>query len=112
MQRTEKQILVTKIIRFNHAWKLAQQKFGENSNLAKSLRDQKACLQAELLRNHIGTYLILDKSTDSEEPLYSVQFDSVSSLPELPYKDNAEHLPVRIAQKLFSENELLKLVRE
>ena len=112
MQRTEKPKLITKIIRFNHAWKLAQQQFGENSNLAKSLRDQKACLQAELLRDHADTYLIFDKNAESEEPLYSVQFDSSISLPDLLYKDDAEHIPVRIAQKLFSENELLKLVRE
>ena len=94
MQRTEKTKLITKIISFNHAWKLAQQQFGE------------------LLRDHVGTYLILDKNTESEEPLYSVQFDSNISLPDLPYKDDAEHIPVRIAQKIFSENELLKLVRE
>jgi hypothetical protein len=112
MQRTEKTKLITKIIRFNHAWKLALQQFGKNSNLAKSLRDQKACLQAELLRDHAGTYLTLDKNTESEELLYSVKFDSNISLPGLPYKDDAEHLPVRIAQKLFSENELLILVRE
>lgn len=112
MQRTEKTKLVSKIIRFNQAWKLARQQYGEDSNLTKSLRDQKACLQAELLRDHTDTYLILDKNTESEELLYSVQFDSRISLPDLPYKDDAEHLPVRIAQKLFSENELLKLIRE
>lgn len=112
MQRNEIVQLLSKIIRFNHAWKLAQLQFGTESNLSKSLRDQKSCLQAQLLRDHPGTYLLLDQQTESEEPLYSVRFDTNITLPDLPFKDDAEHIPVRIAQKLFSENELLKLVRE
>jgi hypothetical protein len=67
------------------------------------LRDQKACLQAQLLCNHSGVYLALDKESEAEDSLYSVQFENVITIETLSFRADAEHLPVRIAEKLFSK---------
>lgn len=104
--------LINKIIRFNHAWKLAKKRYGDESPITTSLRDQKACLQAQLLRNHSGVYLALDKESEAEEPLYSVQLENGITIETLGFRTDAEHLPVRIAEKLFSKKELSELIRE
>jgi hypothetical protein len=104
--------LVNRIIRFNHAWKLAKNKYGDGSSITLSLRDQKACLQAQLLREYSGVYLALDEKAPSDEPLYSVQFENGITIESLGFRTDAEHLPVRIAEKLFSEKELTELIKE
>ncbi|MFS1439370.1 hypothetical protein [Shewanella sp. 10N.286.48.A6] len=104
--------LINRIIRFNHAWKLAQKQYGDSSPITLSLRDQKACLQAQLLREHSGVYLVLDKDSETEEPLYSVQLETAIPIDSLGYRTDAEHLPVRIAEKLLSKKELSVLIRE
>ena len=104
--------LIKKIISFNQAWKLSKQMFGDKSSLSLALRDQKACLQAELLREYIGVYLEDDAETESAEPLYTVRLLDGIELPPLGYiKNDAEHIPVRIAEEIFTEEELMKLIK-
>jgi hypothetical protein len=106
--------LVNKIVAFNHAWKLAQKRYGEKSHLADALRDQKACLQAEFLRADFGGYLVTDTASLSSEPLYSVRIQSsnASRNNDSPFQQDAAHMPERIAKKLFTDQELIKLVRD
>jgi hypothetical protein len=111
MQRSPKIILINKIVRFNHAWKASKDMFGDKSNISQALRDQKACLQAELLRDHEGVYLVLDMKTESEEPLYSIKLLQEVKLQGAYFKDDAEHIPVRVADKLFTAQELIKLIK-
>ena len=101
---------ITKIIRFNHAWKIAKEKYGEGSGLATMLRDQKSCLQASLLRYSGDAYLVEDNDAMGEK-LYSVRFDGSVSVGTMSRTD-AEHIPVRVAEKLLTENELLSLIRD
>jgi len=44
MVKTDKKETINKIIRFNRAWKLAKQRYGDNSAISILLRDQKANL--------------------------------------------------------------------
>ena len=95
--------LVSKIISFNHCWKMAQQRYGNTSAMARMLRDQKSVLQAALLReNH--AYLKPDPDAE-EEPLFSVRLRKPVVLNGLTRID-AEHMPVRLAEELFTEQEL------
>lgn len=95
--------LVSKIILFNHCWKLAQQRYGQSSGIAKMLRVQKSILQASLLReNH--AYLKPDLEAQ-EEPLFSVRLVAPMVVNGITRID-AEHLPVRIAEEFFTEQEL------
>ena len=111
-QSSDKITLIKKIISFNQAWKLSKKIFGDESSLSLALRDQKACLQAELLRDHIDAYLEFDAETESAEPLYSVRLLDGIELPPLGYiRNDAEHIPVRIAEEIFTEEELIKLIK-
>jgi hypothetical protein len=114
MDNKEVESLVNKIVAFNHAWKLAQKRYGEESPLTLSLRDQKACLQAEFLRADFGGYLVIDDDTPSSEALYSVRIQSTASSQhnDNTFQHDAAHMPVRIAKKLFTDQELIKLVRD
>jgi len=113
MGNKEVESLVNKIVAFNHAWKLAQKRYGEGSHLADSLRDQKACLQAEFLRADFGGYLVIDNEAASTEVLYSVRIQSsdASRNNDSSFQQDAAHMPERIAKKLFTGQELVKLVR-
>lgn len=111
MVKTDKKETINKIIRFNRAWKLAKQRYGDNSAISILLRDQKANLQAELLHNYSGVFLLLDESTDSDEPVYSVKLESAIEIESLGFVTNAEHIPVRIAEALFSKKQLSELIK-
>ncbi|MET4694489.1 hypothetical protein [Endozoicomonas lisbonensis] len=104
------QSLLIKIVRFNHAWKSAQRQFGQNSGIATALRDQKACLQAELLRHFEEAYLASDQDVENGEELYSVRLFQSRKIDGLTRSD-VEHMPVRIAKELFTEHELRMLLR-
>jgi hypothetical protein len=110
----EAESLKHKIICFNQTWKLAQKRYGEQSPLTLSLRDQKACLQAEFLRADFGGYLVIDNDTASTEALYSlrIQASNYDLNNENTFQHDAAHMPVRIAKKLFTVQELVKLVRD
>lgn len=99
---------VSKIIAFNHCWKMAQQRYGNTSAIAKMLRDQKSMLQAGLLRENLA-YFKLDAEAE-EEPLFSVRLHLPIEIQGITRID-AEHMPVRLAEEFFTEKELMKLIR-
>lgn len=99
--------LVVKIISFNHCWKMAQQRYGNSSAIARMLRDQKSVLQAALLRENLA-YLKPDPDAE-EEPLFSVRLHQPILLNGITRID-AEHMPVRLAEEFFTEQELNNLI--
>ena len=103
--------LVNEIIAVNHAWKEAQDLFDRADNyLANSLRDLKARLQVRLLRSYAPelVYLITDNNTDSDlgEPLYGLRLvKSVNG------RQDAAHMPIRVAEENLSAKELQQFVQ-
>ncbi|MFN5873555.1 MAG: hypothetical protein ACK4WN_16280 [Aphanizomenon sp.] len=98
--------LVNEIVALNHAWKAAVELFGDDSPLSQSARDLKGCLQVRLLQSYPDqVYLIIDKETSETagEELYSLRL-----VTPINNRNNAEHLPVRIAKKLLSQQEIAK----
>ena len=98
--------LVTEIIAVNNAWKEAKDLFNlPNNPLANSLRDLKARLQVRLLRRYAPSqvYLRVDTNSNSDydEPLYGLQL----AIPINGRKD-AAHMPMRVAEKNLSAQEL------
>lgn len=100
--------LVEEIVSVNHAWKLACDLLDQTSPLATSLRDLKTCKQVRLLQTYGTTqvYLALDPE-ESSEPLYSVRLRQA-----IGNRQDAEHLPVRVAEEILSPAELSQLIRE
>ncbi|WP_189525187.1 hypothetical protein [Nostoc sp. 'Peltigera membranacea cyanobiont' 232] len=94
--------LVKEIVAVNHAWKVARELFGEDSPLSISSRDLKTCLQVRLLRSHAPeqVYLIEDKQSEGE-PVYSLCLRE-----PIGKRLYAEHLPMRIAEKVLTDKEL------
>lgn len=101
--------LVSQIIAFNHCWKLAQSRFGVDSAIACMLRDKKSVLQSSLLRQGLA-YLKIDPEVTGE-PLFSVRLYSILTVNGFQRID-AEHLPVRLAEELFTFEELRELINE
>lgn len=97
--------LITEIAAINQAWKVSKEL---SPNLANSLKDLKNRLQVRLLRNYAPerVYLELDTATASEEPLYSLRLQQ-----PIGNGWNAEHLPVRVAQEMLSDEELKQLIK-
>ncbi|MBD1213232.1 MAG: hypothetical protein H9534_10905 [Dolichospermum circinale Clear-D4] len=99
--------LVNEIVALlNHAWKAAVELFGDDSPLSQSARDLKGCLQVRLLQSYPDqVYLIIDKETSETagEELYSLRL-----VTPINNRNNAEHLPVRVAKKLLSQQEIAK----
>lgn len=95
--------LVKEINAVNQAWKLAIYMFDNHHFLAQSLRDLKLRLQVRLLRNYAPKFVFLveDLETESDEPLYSLKL--VSPFGDYKY---AAHLPIRLAQEVFSLEEI------
>jgi hypothetical protein len=96
--------LVREIKAVNQQWKHARELFGDESPIATSSRELKGYLQAYLLRKFAPENLYLKRDNNSEgEELYSLQLrNSISG-----YWD-AEHLPVRVAHRIFTNQELEK----
>ena len=93
--------LVEEIVAVNHAWKVASDLFEETSPLVVSLRDMKASLQVRLLRYcYPQVFLKLDLESDGEQ-LYSLRLQQ-----PIGNRDNAEHLPVRVAKERLSLKEI------
>lgn len=101
--KTPWQSLVKEINAVNQAWKLAIDMFDNHYFLAQSLRDLKLRLQVRLLRNYAPKFVFLveDLETESDEPLYSLKL--VSPFGDYKY---AAHLPIRLAQEVFSLEEI------
>ncbi|MFB2935020.1 hypothetical protein ACE1B6_07050 [Aerosakkonemataceae cyanobacterium BLCC-F154] len=97
--------LITEIAAINQAWKVSKEL---SPNLGNSLKDLKNRLQVRLLRKYAPerVYLELDTATESEEPLYSLRLRQ-------PIGNcwNVEHLPVRVAQEMLSDEELKQLIK-
>lgn len=98
--------LVEEIVAVNRAWKVARDLFDETSPLAISLRDLKTCKQVRLLQSYGAkqVYLALDPASKGE-PLYSLHLRK-----PIGDRQNAEHLPVRVAEEVLSPEELRQLV--
>lgn len=111
LSENSKEKIISKIILFNRAWKLAQQHYGVDSPISGALRDQKSCLQAEFLRYYGNSYLVLDSNEEGEK-LYSVKIGEEIFIDSLGTRTDAEHLPERIAKQLFTTKELAQLIRE
>ncbi len=94
--------LVKEIVAINHAWKVARDLFGENSRLSISSRDLKTCLQVRLLRSYAPKQVYLIEDEESEgEPAYGLRLrESIGN------RQYAEHLPIRVAQKVLTNKEL------
>ena len=103
--------LVTEIIAVNHAWKEAKDLLDRpDTPVANSLRDLKASLQVRLLRNYAPSkvYLMIDTNinADYDEPLYGLQLvESVNG------RQDAAHMPVRVAGENLSVQELQQFVK-
>lgn len=103
---------LNQIITFNHAWKQARENYSEKSSITNALRNRKSCLQASLLRNFPSRcYLKHDEDNLDGEMLYSIRLIEAVTLPTGLVRKDAEHLPVRLAEELFTAEELQKLIK-
>lgn len=102
--------LLTEIIAVNHAWKEAKDLFAPNTPLANSLRDLKARLQIRLLRSYAPklVYLMADNDPNEyyDEPLYGLQLTKTVN-----DRQDAAHMPIRVAQQNLSAQELKLFVK-
>lgn len=105
--------IILRIITVNHAWKLSRDEFGNDFGATKSLRHTKSSLQATLLREFPDdTYLILaTDNQDQEEEMYSVRLRRSFVVNGIERRD-AEHLPVRIAQEIFTKQEINNFLQQ
>jgi hypothetical protein len=102
MLRPSVEKLVKEIVAINHAWKVARELFGEDSHLSISSRDLKTCLQVRLLRSYAPKQVYLIEDTESEgEPAYGLRLRE-----PIGNRQYAEHLPIRVAQKVLTDKEL------
>jgi hypothetical protein len=102
---------VQEIISINHAWKRQRDILSANNPIALMLQSQKSLMQVGLLRDFPGeAYLRLDTENVDGEALYSVRLKPPIRLSNGRFKEDAEHLPVRLAKELLTEDELLKKV--
>tara|TARA_Y100000588_G_C14098086_1_gene857525 strand:+ start:372 stop:710 length:339 start_codon:yes stop_codon:yes gene_type:complete len=105
--------ILERIITINHAWKLSRDEFGNDFVATKSFRDTKSSLQATLLREYTEE-VYLKVATDSDEHgegMYSVRLKTPIRINDT-LRTDAEHLPVRIAEELFTPQELQKLLNQ
>lgn len=102
--------IVRLIIATNHAWKRQRDLWGAESSAAKILQGRKSSLQTWLLTNFSNDcYLVLDTDNDEGEPLFSVRLVKPLLLNGALRKD-AEHLPVRLAQELLTDEQIKQKV--
>jgi hypothetical protein len=104
--------ILERIIAVNHAWKLSRDEFGRDFVATNSFRDTKSSLQATLIRDFPDeVYLkIASDSEQHDEIMYSVRLKREVRINGVPRID-AEHLPARIAQQIFTEQEITKYLR-
>lgn len=106
--------LVERIVTINRAWKLARddKKLGKNHSITERLQHQKSSWQATLIRNYPQqVWLKRDEDRDYSEPLLSVRINIRLRLLDGSIKEDAEHLPLRLAQEILTEDELQHALR-
>ncbi len=99
--------LLNQIISINHAWKLSREEFGKDFCATRSFRETKSSLQATILREFPDEVYLVEAtdSEDHDEPMYSVRFRS-SIIVNGVARQDAEHLPQRIAEDIFFAEEI------
>lgn len=104
--------IIERIISINHAWKLSRDEFGNDFVATKSFRDTKSSLQSTLLREFPNDVYLVQATDSSEhgESMYSVRLTQPIKINGIMRTD-VEHLPVRIAEDLFSSLELQQLIK-
>jgi hypothetical protein len=106
--------LVERIVTINRAWKLARddKKLGPKNSITKRLQHQKSSWQATLIRSYPQqVWLKRDEDHDYTEPLLSVRISSRLKLLDGSIKEDAEHLPLHLAQEILTEDELHRALR-
>lgn len=105
--------VLERIISVNHAWKLSKEEFGADFIATNALRDTKSSLQATLLREFPEeVYLqVASDSDDHEEALFSVRLKNKTWVDGV-LREDAEHLPARIAEQIFTSTEISKFLRK
>lgn len=93
--------LVNQIDTFNRAWKVAIQRYGSASPISMSLRDRKTDLQLTLLSQFPDEYSLELDEAEFEEQQYSIRLDPAVTLPNGSKRGDANHIPLRIANKFF-----------
>ena len=103
--------LVGQIVAINHGWKLAIERWGNQSAISLALRQRKSSLQADLLRLWPDqVWLRVDQEAEGRE-LFSVRLGREVRLPSGVRRQDAEHMPVDVARELLTPGELQKAVR-
>jgi hypothetical protein len=99
--------IVERIITINHAWKLSRNEFGNDFIATQSFRETKASLQATLLREFSKEVYLIEAtdSHDHDEQMYSVRLKTPIVVNGC-HRQDVEHIPVRIAQDIFTQSEL------
>ena len=99
--------LVGRITLFNHNWKRACEQWGSESPVATMLRHRKSDLQVALLTMEpAASYLKTDTDNLDGEPLFSVRLLSPVTLDSGVGRIDADHMPVRVAKELLTEQEI------
>ena len=110
-----KKSLIERVVTLNRAWKVAlsnAERATESEKkvcimIAERLQQQKSNWQASLIRAYPNeVWLKIDNDNDYSEALYSVRFGSGFSLSDNSWKEDAEHLPARLAEKILTKEEL------
>ena len=105
------QNFVRQIVGFNRSWHSSQKRYGEQHPLATLARDKKSALQVELLRSYPHDVWLEEHNITGKEPLFTVKLSNPVYLNNNEKKDNADHLPNRIARELLTHSELQRFVR-
>jgi len=101
--------LVREIRAINSAWKAAREYYGSGSQVALALRETKSALQFSLLRDPVyKVYLKVDTDVDdTTEELFGIHLPQA-----VDGVWDAAHLPVRVAQEHFTDEELARLTNK
>ncbi|MDF1761812.1 MAG: hypothetical protein P1U57_00245 [Oleibacter sp.] len=103
--------LVGIITLYNHNWKRACEQWGSDSHIAIMLRHRKSDVQVRLLTMESGgAYLKRDFDNLDGEPLFSVRLNSSVTLDNGMVRNDADHIPVRVAEELLSKHEISKFL--
>lgn len=98
--------LVKLIIATNHSWKRQRDLWGADSAIARILQGRKSSLQTQLLMTFpTDTNLKLDTDNSEGEPLYSVRLKQPLIVNKV-IRNDAEHLPARIAEELLTPEQI------
>ena len=101
--------LVTEIIAVNLAWKEAVEVGDHLSAIALSLAQLKTRLQVRLLHQYAPDRVYLQLDTENQGLEGEALYGLILRQPIANYW-NAAHLPVRIAQKMLSSEELQQFI--